>query len=250
MRAFMRLVASLAVSLLALTAPNKASATIIDITYTGQVFGGTANASTGTYCGLCSASGYDYTGQAFGLTYTFDTAQGAYSNNGLQSSLSGSYNLLIGGSFPGYVGGVISILPSECSGVPGCFTSASDSASIGATYTQMISLTAQQFETLYVTTSLFPNLAIPGDITSSFSLSGPDIGSGSFSVGMSPGAACGQPADWQCPNGNLQIETVRVTVSTTPLPATLPLFVAGLGVLTLLGWRRGAARSIGRLNKG
>jgi hypothetical protein len=34
------------------------------------------------------------------------------------------------------------------------------------------------------------------------------------------------------------ITSVRLTIDTTPLPTTLPLFATGLGVMGLFGWRR------------
>ena len=63
--------------------------------------------------------------------------------------------------------------------------------------------------------------AIPGDITVPYALGGPNLGSG-FIVfgGKSPSIAAA-----------LTIDTVDVVV--TPLPAALPLFATGLGVM---GW--------------
>jgi hypothetical protein len=75
-----------------------------------------------------------------------------------------------------------------------------------------------------VSTSI-SNPAIPGNITAAYYLFGPDIGSGNFQIseGILGGAY-----------GNLQIETVAAT----PLPAALPLFATGLGVIGLFGWRK------------
>jgi hypothetical protein len=94
-----------------------------------------------------------------------------------------------------------------------------------------------------VQTQLFPNPAIPGDITASFALSGTDIGTGSFESGFSPsGGPCPQNA-FVCANGTLQIDAVTVAVASdvtpaTPLPAALPLFATGLGAFGLFGRRR------------
>ncbi len=40
------------------------------------------------------------------------------------------------------------------------------------------------------------------------------------------------------PNENTEAWIADIPISSTPLPATLPLFAAGLGALGLLGWRR------------
>ena len=65
------------------------------------------------------------------------------------------------------------------------------------------------------------------DITTSFVLEGIGIGSGGFgaadgSLGFSVG---------------FRIDSARVTVVSTPLPAALPLFAAGLGIVTFLARR-------------
>jgi hypothetical protein len=52
-------------------------------------------------------------------------------------------------------------------------------------------------------------------------------------VGAGP-EANGQPQ----PYGTLAFVLNTSAPSTTPLPATLPLFASGLGALGLLGWRR------------
>jgi hypothetical protein len=224
----------------------QASATIITLTEAGQIFGGTANGS-GTLCStLCSASGYTWTGQPFTLTYTFDTslaAAGSYTNNGSSSRLSGSFNFLSGGTFVGSATGLPGIFgfnPAGCTS-PGCSSSENDTASVGSTYSQSVSwIFSGGADGATVSTALFANLAIPGDITAAFALSGPDIGSGSFDSFASPGTLCGLGANWQCLSGDLQIETVTANgaLLTTPLPAALPLFAAALGIMGLLGWRR------------
>ena len=37
---------------------------------------------------------------------------------------------------------------------------------------------------------------------------------------------------------NLGVDSFVINIGTTPVPAALPLFASGLGVLGLLGWRR------------
>lgn len=227
-----------------------ASAAVITINYTGQIFGGAANASDGTFCGVnCSSSGYDFTGQAFSLTYIFDTSAagaGNYTNNGTSSSLSGAYNNFSGGTFVGYAIGLPSVsgfTPAGCT-IPGCSSSELDSATAGSTYNQSVkwSFSGGGSTGGSVSTMLFANPLLPGDITAAFALTGPDIGSGSFNSFFSPGAVCEQPVNWQCQSGSLQIEGVSVSISTTPLPAGLSLFAIGLGTLGLFGWRRIMAR--------
>jgi hypothetical protein len=202
-------------ALIGLTA--QASATVVDITYTGQVFGGTAN-DLGTFCGVeCTESGYTWTGQEFSLTYTFDT------------SLPGTGTV--------YGNGIIFLsITGPCPYI-GCESTASFS-----TTSQSMLFEYSSSGYLYdsVTTELFGNPAIPSDITAPYALSGPDIGSGSFSNAASPGALCGTVSDWQCTSGTLQIESVTANggLGATPLPAALPLFATGLGVMGLFGWRR------------
>jgi hypothetical protein len=76
---------------------------------------------------------------------------------------------------------------------------------------------------------IFPSVASQS-IQIQLSPSGPYIGTGTFQSGISPGAACG---GFTCASGALGIESI-----VTPLPAGLPLFACGLGVVGLLGWRR------------
>lgn len=222
---------------------TQASAAIIDITYTGQIFGGTANGS-GTFCsGSCSPSGFTWDGQAFTLVYVFDTSlatAGNYINTGSSSQVSGSFSSLLGGSFVGFATGLPSVSgfnPAICAGL-GCSSSESDTASVGSTYSQSVSwqLSGTGATGGSVSTALFANGVIPGDITAAFFLSGSNIGSGSFASFASPGVVCGNGASYLCLAGALQIESVAVVV--TPLPATLPLFTTGLGMLGLLGLRR------------
>jgi hypothetical protein len=221
-----------------------ASAAIITINYTGQIFGGTANANDGTFCGiLCTPSGYEFSGQGFTLTYVFDTslaAPGNYTNIGTSSQLSGSWNgvnlLTIVGSATG-LPSIAGFNPAICT-IPGCGSTEMDAASVGFSYSQSVSWRYNTQPTgADVSTALFANPGIPGDITTTFTLSGADIGNGSFDSFASPGSVCGAPANWMCQSGNLQIESISVSVS-TPLPAALPLFATGIGGLGLLGWRR------------
>jgi hypothetical protein len=100
-------------------------------------------------------------------------------------------------------------------------------------YMQLISNIGFPYENWFVTTSLYPNAAIPGDIAQPFSLSGTYIGEGSFAF---YDKACSDRVG--CADGTLLSESIVVTADETPLPATLPLFTTGLGVLSLLGWNR------------
>ena len=79
-----------------------------------------------------------------------------------------------------------------------------------------------------VQTQLFSNPAIPGDITAAFALEGVGIGTGNFGLG-GPSSVI---------NLSFRIDTVSANGAVVPLPATLPLFAAGLGAMGLLGWRR------------
>jgi hypothetical protein len=215
--------------------PASAFANIITITYGGQIFGGNASAGDGTYCGTCSESGYDFTGQAFSLTYVFNTSaaiSGSYVDNGTSSSLSGT-----GMTFVGYANASFGdFVPATCN-VAGCSSSESDSAVAGSSYKQSVqwSYSGGVSTGASISTALFANPLLPGEITSPFALTGVDIGSGSFDTFFSPGAECGVSS---CQSGDLQIESVSVTVETTPLPGALPLFTAGLGMIGLLSRRK------------
>jgi hypothetical protein len=52
--------------------------------------------------------------------------------------------------------------------------------------------------------------------------------------------------DWAGAGGNVG-DTIRVGFTVTPIPATLPLFVGGLGALWLISWRRNRAAAISSL---
>jgi hypothetical protein len=41
-----------------------------------------------------------------------------------------------------------------------------------------------------------------------------------------------------CPFGDVLLATIDLTVTHVPVPAALPLFGTGLGILGFLGWRR------------
>jgi hypothetical protein len=78
---------------------------------------------------------------------------------------------------------------------------------------------------------IIDNLAGVGIVTCSFTTTGGEglsncAGGGPHDAGGSQGSAgvFNDPGTW--------------TVTTTPLPAALPLFASGLGALGLLGWRR------------
>ena len=84
---------------------------------------------------------------------------------------------------------------------------------------------------------IFPSVASQS-IQIQLSPSGPYIGTGTFQSLIISGACGG----FTCASGALGIERI-----VTPLPAALPLFAGGLGVVGLLGWRRNRkARAAGR----
>ena len=212
---------------------TQAEATNITVTVTGQASG---QDSGGEFCsGLgCTISG------PFSLVYTFDTSlatPGNYINLGSSSSLSGSSDgsclgcsSSVVGSVTGTIGtGTFSILPNIytcCSG----FSAESDSATKGSTSQSVLDDSMIEHGTFAtVNTSIF-NPTIPGDITAPYYLFGPDLGFGLFYI--SEGTV-------ERAIANLQIETVSANgAMATPLPAALPLFAGGLGVMGRLGWRK------------
>jgi PEP-CTERM motif-containing protein len=212
--------------------PVHASASLIDITYTGTLTGQTTYGSISqSPCGAdpCNISG------AFTLTYLFNTDLAAPGNFSL-SQLTGSSPVNF--SFVPPVGtatlsGILNeiIDPSVCN-IAGCVANESDTAS-GGTTSQTVQYNFSSSFSASIQTQLFSNAAIPASILQPFSFSGTDIGTGSLLISSSPGSTC---IGSNCTSDTLTIDSVSVTV--TPLPGALPLFAAGLGAIGLLGWRR------------
>ena len=86
------------------------------------------------------------------------------------------------------------------------------------------------FNGLFLVGSTLSNPAIPGDITASFVLEGIGIGTGAF---LSVPAAGGTD------EAAFRIDSA--IVNPIPLPAALPLFAAGLGIVTFLARRKKTA---------
>ena len=85
---------------------------------------------------------------------------------------------------------------------------------------------AQEFHQNFTDTSSFQGMSIA---TTVLSLTQPiDPAQLSFQV-------------WTLGSGDIEITHVASDIRAVPLPATLPLFATGLGVLGLLGWRRNGA---------
>src|SRR5258708_1758187 len=153
-------------------------------------------------CAIAAAFGSPERASAT-LFYSFDTAAvpqpgffgpgapATYVNTGTFSLLSGSYTTENGGTNVGSAGGLGF---GGCTG-GGCSSAMSDTASIGSAYAQSDSLSYNGTASAgtRLSTSLFANPAIPGDITTAFSLSGTDIGTGSVDCFFSPfsQSACG-----------------------------------------------------------
>jgi hypothetical protein len=227
---------------------KEASATVINIEYSGQITSGCAPGGP-----TCSVQ---FDGQAFTVHYIFDTdaagqiytgvfggTPGTYVNTGTSSTLSGTYGAITGGTFvgngvisAGYGSGFFGVPPQMCLNWAGCNASESDTAVAGTTYAQSISVTIPNEEWFSLSTSLFANPLIPGDITSPFSLTGDDLGTGSFSYTMNPGLVMCQTWGSPCISGQLRIESI--SVSTVPLPPSWLLMISAFMALGLFGWRR------------
>jgi hypothetical protein len=84
-----------------------------------------------------------------------------------------------------------------------------------------------------MSSSLFPSFPFPGDITEAFALRGTGIGIGMAGFAATVGGF----------HLNLRIDTVSVNgaVVPVPIPAALPLFAAGLGIVTFLARRKKTA---------
>ena len=202
---------SLAVALA--TFASNASAATINIFYTGVI------------TTVTSGSPVIRPGDPFTLSYFFDTAlaaPGDYVNTGTSSLLRGSVPAVGSASF--FTPGLGTI---NCEGLP-CTGSATDMATTGST-SQGLFFNSPGFFGVGSTLSFNP--AIPGDITASFVLEGIGIGNGAFLSVPGGGVSAAEAA--------FRIDSA--SVNPVPLPAALPLFAAGLGVVTFLARRKKTA---------
>ena len=191
---------------------SAASAATINIFYTGVITTGSSGILPGN---------------PFTLSYVFDTAlaaPGDYVNNGISSMLRGSAPAVGSASF--VTSGFEFSPASVCGGLP-CSGIVLDTAMTGST-SQGVVLNGNS-RSAFVGSELSFNPAIPGDITASFVLEGIGIGTGAFlTLGDNASAA-------------FRIDSARVNVAPVPLPAALPLFAAGLGIVTFLARRKKTA---------
>jgi hypothetical protein len=144
-----------------------ASATVITVTMTGQMFGGEDN--DGFFNG--GIRNGPFTGQPFTLTYTFDTslaAVGNYINTGSSSSLSGSSCVGCSSTVVGYVTGTFGIFPGNYENDFFNFnanSSESDSATIGNTSQNIYDNSGIYHGPFGSLSTSISNSVIPGDIT-------------------------------------------------------------------------------------
>ena len=199
------------------TFASNASAATINIFYTGVI----TNVTMGTPV--------IQPGDPFTLSYFFDTAlaaPGDYVNTGTSSLLRGSVPAV--GSASLFTPGLGNVNPgSVCGGLP-CTGNAQDSATTGSTSQGLtIQQTTPGGRLFFVGSALSFNPAIPGDITASFVLEGIGIGNGGFLFQSGAGFTA---------NADFRIDSA--IVNPVPLPAALPLFAAGLGIVTFLARRK------------
>ena len=199
------------------TFASNASAATINIFYTGVI----TNVTMGTPV--------IQPGDPFTLSYFFDTAlaaPGDYVNTGTSSMLSGSVPAV--GSASLFTPGLGNLNPgSVCGGLP-CAGVAQDSATTGSTSQGLtISQTTPSGRLFFVGSALSFNPSIPGDITASFVLEGIGIGTGGFLFQSGAGFTA-----------NVGFRIDSAIVNPVPLPAALPLFAAGLGIVTFLARRK------------
>ena len=193
------------------TFASNASAATISILYTGVITTITNGAP-----GLLP-------GNPFTLSWFFDTAlaaPGDYVNTGTSSLLRGSVPAVGSASF--FTPGLGNL---GCGGLP-CTGFAQDMATTGST-SQGASISSNG---LFLVGSTLSNPAIPGDITASFVLEGIGIGTGAF---------FSEPAAGGTDEAAFRIDSA--IVNPVPLPAALPLFAAGLGIVTFLARRKKTA---------
>jgi hypothetical protein len=176
-----------------------------------------ASAATIQYTGVVSSGGGIFPikiGDPFSMSYSFDPAQpNVFSASFFTPGLAGS--------------GANSINSADCN-PPGVSCSARLSFTTGSSFSQSASLNAR-IVNISISSALSFDFPV-GDITEAFAYRGTGIGSGSYNLGTTVGGA----------NLGLRIDTVSVNGAPvpTPLPAALPLFAAGLGILGVAGWRK------------
>ena len=195
------------------TFASNASAATISILYTGVITTITNGAP-----GLLP-------GNPFTLSCFFDTAlaaPGDYVNTGTSSLLRGSVPAVGSASF--FTPGLGNL---GCGGLP-CTGFAQDMATTGST-SQGASISSNGLFLRWQHIVLNP--AIPGDITASFVLEGIGIGTGAFFSEPAAGGFTDEAA--------FRIDSA--IVNPVPLPAALPLFAAGLGIVTFLARRKKTA---------
>jgi hypothetical protein len=189
-------------------------------------------------------------GDAFALTYTFDTAKGIFTS-GFNSSLAGG---------PGFGPGIYTSPGTAVLTINGHSADfivdpnppsqgyseflVEGPRSDGTFFIQQnVNNVVNNLATTnhYIEKTVFTNitLAIPLSLTTSYAL---DAASGVVFDGQFRIFDLSFCGDNFCPNeeayGDLSPTSVTASVSRVPLPAALPLFATGLAGLGLLGWRR------------
>jgi hypothetical protein len=229
---------------LALNVASPALADIIDVTYTGTVSDGT------DVTGVFGPPSTLFDGNAFTLTYAFDTAKGIFTS-GFNSSLAGG---------PGFGPGIYSSPGTAVLTINGHsadFIVDPNPPSQGFSeflvegprsdgtffIQQQVNNVVNRLDTTnhYIEKTVFTNitLTIPLSLTTSYVLG---TASGVVFDGQFRIFDLGFCGDNFCYNqaavGDLSPTNVTVSVSSVPLPAALPLFNTGLAALGLLAWRR------------
>lgn len=213
---------------------STAQASLVTVTYSGQITMGNDATNTFGTASTVPSGGVDLGGQFLSLTYVFDTSKGVYSNVGGIEMVSG------GGAFPGVSPAIsasvtINNTTVSFSGAGGGSLSASDA--YGAS---MLSQSAQYDTDTYVSSTLMGSLgSFRNSITSPLTIALGSYGGsdpyayGSFSVN----------------DGDVSgfFEARSLTISAVPLPSALPLFglaLAGLGTAAAFRKRHGLRASL------
>jgi len=206
---------------------SQAAATTVNITYTGSVASGTDQ------LGVFGSAGSSLAGAGYKLVFTVDSTVGSYSTivdplySGDQIFGGISATMTINGHSYAFTG----------VGNPnGNFDIAAIKPGLGQ-YGQQFSVAGPSSlsQVLMGLSSTNPGAAFPTSVFTDFALSSCPAGSCSASGLLDIGSS-GHLTSARLNFGSVVSATVPIT--TTPIPATLPLLVSALGGLGVVGWRR------------
>ena len=205
----------------------QASAGTINITYTGSVTNGSDD------LGVFGTAGASLTGASYSLVFTVNPDAGSYSTySGLitDPAIVGDY--VLGGMAAAITINGINYAFTGVGTPTSNFDLLGTKAGFGGLSQQFSASDSSFFNQVLMSLSVTnPPAGFPTSVYTEFALAGCPDGSSCSSSGLLQIEAGGHSTFAALGFGS-------VTVSTTPIPATLPLMVSALGGLGFAGWRR------------